>query len=80
MYLRLFIAIASFLAAAILVGVFAVSLLLVILILLPVTVVGIWLARRLGGRPGPQRRTDVTVIEGEYRVEEPGKLPPERRE
>ncbi len=78
MYLRLFIAIASVLAAAILVGVFAVSLLLAVLVLLPVAVVAIWLARRLGGPP--PHRADMTIIEGDYRVEEPGKLPPERKD
>ena len=76
MYLRLFIALASVLAAAILVGVFAVSLLLAVLVLLPVAIVAIWLARRLGGPAA--RRSDVTIIEGDYRVEEPGKPSPER--
>lgn len=77
MYLRLFIALATVLVGAILIGVFAVSFLLVVLVLLPLALIGLWITRRIG--PRAARRTEVTVIEGEYRVEEPDKLPPERR-
>jgi hypothetical protein len=73
MYLRLFIALAGALGFAVLVGLFAVGILVALLVLLPVVFGGLWLAKKFGAvqvqtgtwRPPPQ----ATVIEGEYREE-----------
>lgn len=71
MYLRVLVALVGAIGFAILIGLFAVGILVALLIVVPVVILALWLTARFGGRP--VRGQSVTVLEGSYRVEPDGR-------